>query len=66
MFHLATLSRGLIVAIRFLIWFPIGVPAKYALVSVVLLVSVHHLLSRIAFGTMFSPEVPRAVMIVAN
>jgi hypothetical protein len=65
-FHLATLSLGLIVAIRFLSRFPIGAPAKYALVTVVLLVSVHHLLSRIAFGTMFSPEVPRAVMMVVN
>jgi uncharacterized protein len=54
-FHLATLSLGLIVAFRFLKWLPIHGVAKYALVTVVLLVSVHHLLSRVVFGTMFSP-----------
>jgi predicted MPP superfamily phosphohydrolase len=65
-FHLATLSLGLIVAFRFLGRLPIHGVTKYALVTMVLLVSVHHLLSRIVFGTMFSPEVPRAVMIVVN
>ncbi len=66
MFHLATLSLGLIVAFRILGRLPIHGVVKYALVTVVLLVSVHHLLSRIVFGTMFSPEVPRVVMIVVN
>ncbi|MBL0405643.1 metallophosphoesterase [Microvirga aerilata] len=66
MFHLATLSLGLIVAFRFLGRLPIAGVARYTVAAVVLLVSVHHLLSRIAFGTMFSPEVPRPVMIVVN
>jgi predicted MPP superfamily phosphohydrolase len=31
-----------------------------------MVVSVHHLWSRLVFGTMFSPEVPRAVIIAVN
>jgi hypothetical protein len=65
-FHLATLSLGLIVAFRFLGRLPIYGVAKYTLVPVGLLVTIHHLLSRIVFGTMFSPEVHRLVMVVVN
>lgn len=66
MFHFATLSLGLIVALRFLPGIPMRWSIRSPLCALILLVSLHHLIARLVFGTMFSPEVPRAVMIAVN
>lgn len=66
MFHAATLFLGLVVAVRFLGPLPIARSVRYPLVLLVLVVSVHHLWSRLVFGSMFSPEVPRTVAVAVN
>lgn len=66
MFHLATLTLGLIVVLRFVPQLPIPRTLKYGLGTALLVVSQHHLLTRLVWGNMFSPEVPRAAMIAVN
>jgi predicted MPP superfamily phosphohydrolase len=66
MFHLVTGLVGLFVVVRFILPLPWPRPAKLIASAVLLVISVHHLLSRLAFGTMFSPEVPGEVMILVN
>lgn len=57
---------GLFVVLRVVRPLPWPVWLKLALSLVILLTSVHHLWTRLAFGTMFAPEVPRAVVIAVN
>lgn len=66
MFHLLLALPCLIVIARYL-W-PLGWPRwlKALLGAALLLVSQHHLLTRLAFGSMFSPEVPREMVLVVN
>ncbi|WP_447554006.1 metallophosphoesterase [Vreelandella sp. EE22] len=66
MFHLLLALPCLIVIVRFLI--PLAWPlwVKGTVSAVLLLVSQHHLLTLIAFGSMFSPEVPRAGVLMVN
>ncbi|MBZ5487104.1 metallophosphoesterase [Halomonas aquamarina] len=66
MFHLLLALPCLIVILRFLI--PLAWPLWVTCVvsAALLLVSQHHLLTLFAFGSMFSPEVPRAVILVVN
>lgn len=66
MFHVATLILGLIVALRFVPQLPIPSSFKVMLGGALLVVSQHHLFTRLWWGNMFSPEVPRIVMIGAN
>lgn len=66
MFHLATLILGLIVALRFLPQLPFPKPMNVAIGILLLVVSQHHLLTRLVWGNMFSPEVPRTAMIAVN
>lgn len=66
MFHIATGLLGLYVVVRFILPLPWPVQAKILIAIVIMLVSVHHLWSRLAFGTMFAPEVPRAMIIAVN
>lgn len=63
MFHLMLALPCLLVLARY-VW-PMKWPLtlKLLLALVLLAVSQHHLLTRLAFGSMFSPEVPRAVII---
>ncbi|MFG6668489.1 metallophosphoesterase [Halomonas sp. HNIBRBA4712] len=66
MFHLLVSLPCLIVILRVLA--PLGWPrwSKVALSTLLLLVSQHHLLTQLAFGSMFSPEVPRPMVLVVN
>ncbi|WP_136685787.1 metallophosphoesterase [Falsirhodobacter xinxiangensis] len=66
MFHLIKGLVGLYIVLR-LVW-PLPLPrnVRFALALLILTVSQHHLLSHFAFGSMFSPEVPREVMIIVN
>jgi predicted MPP superfamily phosphohydrolase len=66
LFHVATGLLGLIVVLRFIWPLPWARRWKIALSAIVMVVSIHHMWSRFAFGTMFSPEVPRAVIILVN
>lgn len=66
MFHVSLALLCLFVIGRFIIPLPWPARAKLAIAIVLLIVSQHHLISRLVFGTMFSPEVPRAVMLVVN
>ncbi|WNG58817.1 metallophosphoesterase [Archangium gephyra] len=66
MFHLATGLLGLFVIGRFILPLPWPMRARLGVSALLLLMSVHHLVSRIAFGTMFSPEVPGPFMLVVN
>jgi hypothetical protein len=65
-FHIVTGLLGLYVALRFVGPLPWPIVARVALSILIVLVSLHHLWTRLAFGTMFSPEAPRAVVIAAN
>ncbi|MFI0474440.1 metallophosphoesterase [Halomonas sp. HMF6819] len=66
MFHLLISLPCLIVILRVLA--PLAWPlwSKVVLSAMLLLVSQHHLLTQLAFGSMFSPEVPRAVVLLVN
>ena len=66
MFHLATGLLGLFVVFRFILPLPIPIRARVTLSAMTLLVCQHHLISRIVFGTMFSPEVLGVVMLAVN
>ncbi len=62
MFHLIKGLVGLYVVLR-VIW-PMPWPRPMRLVGgiLVLVISQHHLLSHLVFGTMFSPEVPLGIL----
>lgn len=66
MFHVTTFLVGLYVIVRFLIPLPWNKWIKIAIVALIIPVSVHHLLNRIVFGNMFSPEVPREIIIFVS
>ncbi|MGO4560144.1 metallophosphoesterase [Mesorhizobium sp. 2RAF21] len=57
---------GFIVVIRFLVPLPWSRYSKVAMATVIMVISLHHLWSQLAFGSRFSPEVPREVMIAVN
>ncbi|MGE6605624.1 metallophosphoesterase [Halomonas sp. NPDC076908] len=66
MFHFVVAIPCLIVILRYLaplkwpLWF------KFLLSIVLLLIAQHHLLTLLAFGSMFSPEVPRIIVLAVN
>lgn len=66
MFHFIVAIPCLMVIARFLV--PLRWPlwVKIALSALLLLVSQHHLLTFLAFGSMFSPEVPRSMVLMIN
>ena len=66
LFHVVTGLLGLLVVLRVIRPMPWPAWLKIVVSVVILVTSVHHLWTRLAFGTMFSPEVPRAVVIAAN
>lgn len=66
MFHTVTFGLGLYVVVRFLWPLPWPKLLKTVIASILLLVSVHHLFNRLVFGDMFSPEVPREMIVVVN
>ncbi|UYF99296.1 metallophosphoesterase [Halomonas sp. GD1P12] len=66
MFHLLISLPCLIVILRVLAPLPWPRWSKITLSALLLLVSQHHLLTQLAFGSMFSPEVPRAVVLLVN
>ena len=66
MFHLAKALLCLYVVLRFLLPLPWPRWAKGTIAVVLMVVFQHSLISRIVFGTMFSPEVPRMTMIIVN
>lgn len=65
-FHLATLMLGLFVTLRFVPQLPVRSSFKVVLGGSLLVISQHHLFTRLWWGNMFSPEVPRSVMIGVN
>lgn len=66
MFHFVVAIPCLIVIFRYLV--PLKWPLwfKCLLSIVLLLVAQHHLLTLLAFGSMFSPEVPRIIVLAVN
>lgn len=66
MFHFFVALPCLIVIARYLapLRWPLWV--KISLSALLLLVSQHHLLTYLAFGSMFSPEVPRIMVLAIN
>lgn len=66
MFHLAKALLCLYVVIRFILPLPWPRWFKIAISIVLMVVFQHSLISLLVFGTMFSPEVPRASMIFVN
>lgn len=65
-FHLATALLWLFVVIRFLWPLPWSLELTAATAFILLLGSQHHFLTRKLRGSMFSPEMPRAYVILAN
>ena len=66
MFHLMFTLPGLYVIVRFLLPLPLPVLVKGAAVVLVLLASQYHLFSRWSSGSVFDPEMPRALIILFN
>ncbi|WP_128255379.1 metallophosphoesterase [Falsirhodobacter deserti] len=66
MFHLITATVAVYVILRVVV--PLRWPrgARILLGLVVLLVSQHHLASKLLYGTMFAPDAPRLMMIAVN
>lgn len=64
MFHSALFILYLYVACRFVLPLPWRAGWRVLLATVLLLASKYHLLQQWAFGTMFSPEMPRALIVV--
>jgi len=65
-FHLAKALLCLFVVVRFIL--PLSWPRwlKGLTAAVLMVVFQHSLISLLVFGTMFSPEVPREMMIAVN
>lgn len=66
MFHFLRAVFCFYVVVRFILPLPWPRWLKGLIAVVLMVVFQHSLISLLVFGTMFSPEVPRAVMIVAN
>lgn len=66
MFHIIFSLPGLYVIARFLWPLPLAIPIKIALALVVLVGSQYHLACRLSSGSVFSPEMPRGVVIAFN
>lgn len=66
MFHLVLLLAFVYVAVRFIAPLPWSVGARLALGGAMLLVSKHHLIQHWVFGSMFSPEVPRMLIVLVG
>lgn len=64
MFHSALFILYLYVVCRFVLPLPWRAGWRVLLAAVLLLASKYHLLQQWAFGTMFSPEMPRALIVV--
>jgi predicted MPP superfamily phosphohydrolase len=64
MFHLVLLLVFLYVAVRYVARLPWSVGARVALGGVLLLVSKHHFIQYLVFGTMYSPEIPRIFIVL--
>lgn len=66
MFHLMFTTPCLYVIARFIYPMPWPLPARVAAALVLLLASQYHLYSRFSSGSVFSPEFPRAVVLLFN
>lgn len=66
MFHIYLAVAYLYVLLRFVIPLPIGRGWRVLLATVLLITSKYHLILIAVYGTMFSPEVPRAAVLVAS
>lgn len=66
MFKVVVAVPCLIVIIRYVLPLPWPVWVKLAASLVLLAIAEHHLISRLMFGTMIAPEIPRSVVIVLN
>jgi len=66
MFHLVLLLAFVYVAVRFIAPLPWSLGARVALGTAMLLVSKHHLIQHWVFGSMFSPEVPRLLIVLVG
>ncbi|VFR32514.1 Phosphoesterase [plant metagenome] len=66
MFHIALLFCFIYVFWRFVIPLPWRFAYKLVLAGVLLLVSKYHLIQLLVFGTMFSPEMPRVLVILCG
>lgn len=64
MFHLWTLIPALYTGCRFIFLLPYSQRFKWLIFAGTVLIAEYHLLSRILFGNMFSPELPQPVMIL--
>ncbi|WP_088212418.1 metallophosphoesterase [Shewanella sp. Shew256] len=65
MFHLAITVGYLYLLWRFVWPLPLRMSVKTTIAIVLLLVSQYHLLLKLAFGNMFSPEMPRLLIVIA-
>lgn len=65
MFHLAITVGYLYLLWRFVWLLPLRTPVKTTIAIVLLLISQYHLLLKLAFGNMFSPEMPRFVIVIS-
>ena len=63
-FHITLFLCFLYVVLRFVIPLPWSVPRRLAFSFVLLVVSKYHLLQLWIFGTMFSPEMPRVLVVL--
>lgn len=66
MFHLYLGLAYLYVVWRFVLVLPLGRPSKVLLSVMLLVASNYHLIQIVAFGTMFSPEMPRLAVVLAG
>lgn len=66
LFHIYLTVAYLYVLWRFVVPLPIGRGWRVLLAAVLLIISKYHLVLIAVYGTMFSPEVPRAVVLIAG
>ena len=66
MFHLFFTLPALYVIVRFLLPLPLPVALKLGAAVVILLASQYHFFARLSSGSVFSPEMPRGVIIAFN
>ncbi|MFA0999273.1 MULTISPECIES: metallophosphoesterase [Pseudomonas syringae group] len=66
MFHVYLTIAYLYVLWRFVIPLPIGCSWRVLLAAALLVISKYHLILIAIYGTMFSPEVPRAAILIAG
>lgn len=64
MFHLWTLIPAIYIGIRIILPLRISATSRCVLFLIMAMVADFHLLSRLVFGTMFSPELPELLMII--